>query len=70
MGNNQIIIYQAPDGRTSVDVVVDQDSVWLDQERISTLFQTDRTSIMIAESKPNEKEVMVQVVVNLINDNN
>jgi prophage maintenance system killer protein len=45
MENNQIIIYQTPDGETSIDVTLDQDTVWLDQEKIANLFQTDRTSI-------------------------
>ncbi|MRG43527.1 cytochrome C biogenesis protein CycH [Chitinophaga sp. SYP-B3965] len=45
MENNQIIIYQTPDGETSIDVILDHDTVWLDQEKISDLFQTDRTSI-------------------------
>jgi prophage maintenance system killer protein len=45
MENSQIIIYQTPDGQTSVDVTVDQDTVWLDQQQLSDLFQTDRTSI-------------------------
>lgn len=45
MENNQIIIYQTPDGQTSIDVTLDQDTVWLDQQQLSELFQTDRTSI-------------------------
>lgn len=45
MENNQIIIYQTPDGQTSIDVTLDQDTVWLDQQQLSDLFQTDRTSI-------------------------
>ena len=47
MKNSQIVIYQTPDGSTSegVDVILEHDNVWLDQERISDLFQTDRTSI-------------------------
>lgn len=31
---------------------------------------TDQLTLMIAESKPNEKDIMVSVVVNLINGNN
>lgn len=45
MENNQIVIYQTADGETSIDVLLDQETVWLDQEKISDLFQTDRTSI-------------------------
>ena len=45
MENNQIIIYQAPDGETSIEVMLDQETVWLDQQQLSELFQTDRSSI-------------------------
>lgn len=45
MENGNIIIYQSPDGQTSIDVVLDQDTVWLDQQQLSDLFQTDRSSI-------------------------
>ena len=45
MENGKIIIYQSPDGQTSIDVSLDHDTVWLDQQQLSELFQTDRTSI-------------------------
>lgn len=45
MQNEKIIIYQTPDGNTSIDVTLDQDTVWLDQQQLSELFQTDRTSV-------------------------
>ncbi|WP_090107541.1 virulence protein RhuM/Fic/DOC family protein [Chitinophaga sp. CF118] len=45
MENSQIIIYQTEDGQTSIDVTIDQETVWLDQYQLSDLFQTDRTSI-------------------------
>ncbi|QEC41689.1 RhuM family protein [Pseudobacter ginsenosidimutans] len=45
MENGNIIIYQSPDGQTSIDVSLDHDTVWLDQQQLSELFQTDRTSI-------------------------
>ncbi|MBO9150815.1 RhuM family protein [Chitinophaga sp. GCM10012297] len=45
MENNQIIIYQTADGEISIDVLLDKETVWLDQQNISDLFQTDRTSI-------------------------
>ncbi len=45
MENGKIIIYQSPDGQTSIDVSLDHDTVWLDQQQLAELFQTDRTSI-------------------------
>src|SRR5882724_1630766 len=45
MGNEKIIIYQTPDGQTSIDVTLEHDTVWLDQYQLAELFQTDRSSI-------------------------
>ncbi len=121
----EIVIYQTPDGETSIDVTVVQDTVWLTAVQLSELFNNSRQNIglhlkhifeegeldrgttvretsvlqvegkrtiqrtveqysldvsrkladnalvaltlMIAESKPDEKEMMTRVVVNLIN---
>lgn len=40
-----IIIYQTSDGKTNIDVRVENETVWLNQQQLSELFQTDRTSI-------------------------
>jgi prophage maintenance system killer protein len=45
MGNPDIIIYESPNG-DSIEVSLDQDTVWLDQYQLADLFQTDRTSIV------------------------
>lgn len=37
---------ETPDGQAAIDVVLDQDTVWLDQQQLSELFKTDRTSIV------------------------
>jgi prophage maintenance system killer protein len=41
----EIIIYQAPDGTTDLDVRLENETVWLTQEQMATLFQRDRTVI-------------------------
>lgn len=46
MEKNQIIIYQTDDGRTTIDVRLDGDTVWLTQLQMAELFATDRTSIV------------------------
>lgn len=43
--NNEIVIYQSEDGKTVLDVRVEDDTVWLSQQQMSELFQTDRTVI-------------------------
>lgn len=43
--NNEIVIYQSEDGNTVLDVRLEDDTVWLSQQQMSELFQTDRTVI-------------------------
>ena len=45
MNNSQIEIYQTKDGQTQVDVRFEKETVWLNQEQLSTLFGRDRTVI-------------------------
>ena len=41
-----IVIYQTKDGKTSIDVKLENETVWLNQAQMAELFQTDRTSIV------------------------
>lgn len=45
MEDHQIIIYQTPDGRTAIDVAVDQDTIWLTQAQIVSLFESSKANI-------------------------
>ncbi|ATL47385.1 cytochrome C biogenesis protein CycH [Chitinophaga caeni] len=47
MENNQIVIYQTPDGETSIDVALDQDTVWLTQSQMIELFQSSKQNISL-----------------------
>lgn len=40
-----IVIYKTKDGQTKIDVRFDGDTVWLTQDEMSSLFQSDRTNI-------------------------
>lgn len=42
----EIILYKAKDGRTRLDVRLEQDTVWLDAHQMATLFGRDRTVIV------------------------
>ena len=42
---NQIVIYQTDNGQTAIDVRMENETVWLTQAQIATLFQKDRTVI-------------------------
>lgn len=43
--NNQIVIYQTEDGQTTVDVRMDENTVWLSQAQMAELFQKDQSVI-------------------------
>lgn len=45
MGKGNVIIYQAPDGQTAIDVVLDHDTVWLTQAQIMDLFDSSKANI-------------------------
>ena len=45
MNKGEIIIYQSSDGQTELDVRLEGDTVWLSQAQLSTLFNSDRTSV-------------------------
>ena len=45
MNTGDIIIYQSPEGHTSVDVRVEHDTVWLNLNQIAELFGRDKSVI-------------------------
>lgn len=44
-GNGDILIYQSEDGRTHIDVRMEQDSVWLTQQQLCELYQTSKSNV-------------------------
>ena len=42
MNKGEIIIYETKDGETSIDVRMEEETVWLTQEQIAILFGTKR----------------------------
>ena len=42
---SEIIIYQTPDNKTQVDVLLEQDTVWLTQGQIVSLFKSSKANI-------------------------
>ena len=40
-----IVIYQTKDGKASIDVKLEDETVWLTQAQMAELFQKDRTVI-------------------------
>lgn len=45
MTNSEIKIFKAKDGKTEIQVKLDNGTVWLNQYQLEDLFQTDRSSI-------------------------
>ena len=43
--NNKIIIYQTKDGKTSIDVKLENDTVWLSANQMADLFERDEKTI-------------------------
>ncbi|SJM62192.1 RhuM family protein [Gulosibacter sp. 10] len=44
--SGEVILYQRDDGAPALEVRLDADTVWLSQQQIAELFQTDRTNIV------------------------
>jgi hypothetical protein len=45
MENNQIIIYQSQDGKTSIEVKLEGETVWLSLNQIAGLFSRDKSVV-------------------------
>jgi len=45
MENNQILIYKSIDGKTNIEVNLENETVWLSQNQMATLFDKARTTI-------------------------
>ena len=42
---SKVVIYQSENKETQVEVQLEKDTVWLNQEQLTTLFERDRTVI-------------------------
>lgn len=47
MSKSEILLYQTEDGRTKVDVRLEQETVWLSQAQMVELFQTTKQNISL-----------------------
>lgn len=43
--NSQLVIYQTPDGNMSIDVNVENETVWTSQGQMAELFDKDQSVI-------------------------
>ena len=61
----EIILYQTADGRTSIDVKLENETVWLTQSQMAVLFETTKQNISlhvnnVFKEGELEKEVVVK----------
>ena len=46
MKQDKIVIYQTEDGKTQIDVRLENETVWLTQTQMAQLFKSSRTNIL------------------------
>ncbi len=75
MQTGEIIIYQAQDGETTIDVKLENDTIWLRQEQIAQLFNRDRTvvtkhinNIFKEEELDQKSNVQILHIANFLTD--
>lgn len=45
MNENKIIIYTANDGKTKIDVKLEEETLWLTQTQMCELYQTSKSNV-------------------------
>ena len=65
MNENKVIIYTANDGKTKIDVKLEEDTLWLTQAQMCELYQTSKSNVSehikhIFEEKELNKESVVR----------
>ena len=63
--NNNIVIYQSEDGKVHLDVVYNEETMWLTQQQLCDLYQTSKSNVSehikhIFEEGELDKEVVVR----------
>ena len=71
MNNSQLVIYKAPDGTMSIDVTVQNETVWLSQGQMAELFGKDQSVIArhisnVFKEGELEKESNMQILHNTL----
>ena len=60
---NNIVIYQSDDGKTKIDVKLENETVWLSQQQMAELFTTSRTNIIEHINNIYEEELVEKSTV-------
>ena len=43
--NNSIVIYQSEDGKVHLDVLYNEETMWLSQQQLCELYQTSKSNV-------------------------
>ena len=46
-GGGEVVLYEAPDGEVRLDVRLEQETVWLTQRHMATLFETTPENVLM-----------------------
>lgn len=57
--NNNIIIYQLEDGKTKIDVKLEDETVWLSQQQMTELYDTTKQNISLHIKNIFEEELTI-----------
>ena len=61
---NNIIIYQLEDGKTKIDVKLEDETVWLSQQQMADLYDTTKQNISLhIKNIFDEEEVDINLIV-------
>lgn len=60
---NNIVIYHSDDGKTKIDVKLENETVWLSQQQMVELFTTSRTNIIEHINNIYEEELVEKSTV-------
>ena len=52
---NNIVIYQLEDGKTKIDVKLEDETVWLSQQQMADLYDTTKQNISLQRTFINKK---------------
>jgi hypothetical protein len=66
---SEIVIYQTPKGDTKIDVLMQDEMVWLSQNQLAELFQTTKQNISLhIKNIYDEGELDVVIAKNYLTD--
>ena len=57
---NNIVIYQSEDGKTKIDVKLEDETVWLSQQQMADLYDTTKQNISLHIKNIFDEEELIE----------